>query len=869
MNAHASPILSAALAYAGAGLRVFPVALDKTPLHKGGFHIAETEPAMVRALFGAAGAAGIGIPMGPASGLWCLDIDREKVDPTTGEVIASGEDTLAALVERYGPLPDTLSQRTGGGGRQLFFRWSGERIRNRARDLGPGLDTRGVREDGTPAGYSVIPPSRHASGRAYEWLSPAPDFTKAAPAPLWLVFLATFNKRERDALAERCVTGPDGFPGIAPADWPAHAARLLSEAAQPQPGRKRDAFGFEAEGSARERYALRAIESELSDLAGTMPGGQDERMNAVAFGVWCLIKGAGLESRAGEIRAMFLDACRALPNAGGQRPWTERDFLAKWERAQRDSKPRDLSHVGTTYSKANGTNGTFGTPPIEENDNQERTDREPPRPDDWGPADLSFLGSGRRDAPAFPLEVLSPFWAEWATRSAAAASAPVDYVATALLASVGAVIANVRWPVAGAAWNEPPILWMAEVGPPSSGKSPSVDAVLRLVSHAEERLASGFDAVQRDYATKLEIAKARRDAWQAEVAQAVKTGQNPPRKPDDAEDPQEPIRPRVRVADATTEKLAHLAAGLPRGLLLVRDELAGWFGGFNRYNGGGSDRAFALEAYGGRSFTVDRMKNRDPIRIEHLSVGVLGGVQPDKVAAITDGADDGMASRLLWSWPGDAPPFRLVRERADDREAQAAFVRLADLAMGSDETGTPGPIYLPLADAALTALEEFGQEVQMQAGSATGLYAGTLGKARGHVLRLSCVLEHLWWCAGSTEREPREVTLAAVTAAAGLLEAYFLPMAERVFGDASIPDAERHAMTLARRLRQDGCERFNAREMRRTIGGQLRQPDKMKAACEALVEANLIRPLVTPQGTNGRPPREFAVNPVVIRRASA
>jgi hypothetical protein len=42
MNAHASPLLNAALAYAGAGLPVFPVALDKTPLHKGGFHAAET-----------------------------------------------------------------------------------------------------------------------------------------------------------------------------------------------------------------------------------------------------------------------------------------------------------------------------------------------------------------------------------------------------------------------------------------------------------------------------------------------------------------------------------------------------------------------------------------------------------------------------------------------------------------------------------------------------------------------------------------------------------------------------------------------------------------------------------------------------------
>jgi Bifunctional DNA primase/polymerase, N-terminal len=90
------------------------------------------------------------------------------VNSVTGEVTVSGEVTLAALVDRYGPLPATLSQRTGGGGRQLLFCWQGERIRNRAGDLGPGLDTRGVKPDGEAAGYIVLPPSPHISGRRYK-----------------------------------------------------------------------------------------------------------------------------------------------------------------------------------------------------------------------------------------------------------------------------------------------------------------------------------------------------------------------------------------------------------------------------------------------------------------------------------------------------------------------------------------------------------------------------------------------------------------------------------------------------------------------------------------------------------------------------
>jgi hypothetical protein len=93
----------------------------------------------------------------------------------------------------------------------------------------------------------------------------------------------------------------------------------------------------------------------------------------------------------------------------------------------------------------------------------------------WGTPDLTLLGTGRRPTPAFPLELLRPFWSAWASRKAHAASSPVDYVAVSLLAAIGAGLANVRWPLAGASWSEPPVLWCGLVGSPSCGKSPSME----------------------------------------------------------------------------------------------------------------------------------------------------------------------------------------------------------------------------------------------------------------------------------------------------------------------------------------------------------------------------------------------------------
>jgi hypothetical protein len=427
------------------------------------------------------------------------------------------------------------------------------------------------------------------------------------------------------------------------------------------------------------------------------------------------------------------------------------------------------------------------------------------------------------------------------------------------------MLGNVRWATAGANWSEPPILWAGLVGGPSSSKSPSIDAAFSLVRYIEERMGQGFEMERLKYSTAKEAAEAQREAWKERVRAAVKAGDMAPVMPASAEPPAEPICPRIRVADATIEKLGALAAALPRGLLLVRDELAGWLGAFDRYGGGGSDRAFAIEMYGGRSYVVDRMKSPEPLHIRHLSIGVLGGVQPDKLPAIIAGPDDGLAARFLWSWPDGLPGFSLSRELSSDAPAQEAFAMLADLLMGTDDFGYPEPKRLRLTSDAEDVLEEFAREMAWRAHQASGLFSGALGKARGHAMRLANIIEHLWWCGETGGPELEVISRQAVVAAVRLLDGYFIPMAERVFGDASIPAAERNAMALARYLRAGQVKEFNARNLRREIGGTLRDPTPMDVACTALVEAGLIRPRFERAGhTSGKPAKNYEVNPAVL-----
>jgi len=118
----------------------------------------------------------------------------------------------------------------------------------------------------------------------------------------------------------------------------------------------------------------------------------------------------------------------------------------------------------------------------------------------------------------------------------------------------------------------------------------------------------------------------------------------------------------------------------------------------------------------------------------------------------------------------------------------------------SAEPGAPAtPRMVPLAQDAREAMVEFGRDMQASQQEAGGLLCSAFGKARGTALRLSLVLEHLWWCAGEgTTPPPTVISRPAFLAAAHFVADYLMPMAERVFGDAGIRAVDRNATTLAR-----------------------------------------------------------------------
>lgn len=463
---------------------------------------------------------------------------------------------------------------------------------------------------------------------------------------------------------------------------------------------------------------------------------------------------------------------------------------------------------------------------------------EPDQDRDAEAIDLGVLREHRRPPPRLPLHLFRGFWSDWIGAAADAAASPPDYVAAPLLAAASAVIGNARWIGVHDGWREPPHVWAASVGYSGGSKSPGADPVLHhLVAAVERQMRQGHPDRHGEWLAAATIAKARKATWEDQVKAAQKKGNPPPPMPDDMEAPPEPRPPVLRCNDVTHECVADLLANAaPRGLMMVRDELAGWLLGMNSYSD--AARPFWLEAYGGRPYRVDRRKlGGQPIQVRHNAVSWWGGIQPSRLAETMVEADDGLLARFIWTWP-EPVPFRLPRRQPGPEAATAAFLRLAALDMRPGEDG-PEPIVIPLAAAALPDMEAFAQDMQARQESAPGLMQSAYGKARGLAARLALVLEHLWWSGeGGMKAPPERVSGTAFLAAVVLVQDYILPSAERVYGDAAVPPRDRDAATLARWIVSTRAPEVYVRDvLRRRV---LPDADKVKAAAAALLDAGWL-----------------------------
>lgn len=161
-------LAGAALALVERGWAVLPlVPGGKAPLGQlvpHGWHDASADPALVASWWARQPRANIGVAC-QMSGLVVIDFDPRD-----------GPDDLHELEDRLGPLPETVRALTGSAGSHILLAHPGVELVGR---LSPGVEVKSRH-------YIVVAPSRHPSGRRYEWEVEPGEVELAAVPEQWL-----------------------------------------------------------------------------------------------------------------------------------------------------------------------------------------------------------------------------------------------------------------------------------------------------------------------------------------------------------------------------------------------------------------------------------------------------------------------------------------------------------------------------------------------------------------------------------------------------------------------------------------------------------------------------------------------------------
>jgi hypothetical protein len=467
----------------------------------------------------------------------------------------------------------------------------------------------------------------------------------------------------------------------------------------------------------------------------------------------------------------------------------------------------------------------------------------------WQPDDADDLAYR-----PFPVGALPKSVRKFVDAGAQAIGCDPSYLAVPLLTAIGAAIGNTRRLELKRGWLVPPILWVAVIGESGTCKTPAFQLVLRPIRERQRKALERHGEEMKQY-------KVDQVRWEKEMTAWQKKGNGlPPAQPE------EPRAERFIVSDTTVEALAPILLANPRGLLLARDELAGWIGSFDRYAGkgkAGADSANWLSMFNAESIIVDR-KTGIPrtIHVPQAAVCVSGGIQPAILqrALGLEHRESGLAARLLLT----CPPRKAKRwtEADIDPSAEAELVRLFDrlyeLQPTTDDDGEPRPRLVRLSGDAQAAWIAYYNAHAVEQTDLTGDMAAAWSKLEEYAARLALVVHFTRWAAGNVADESR-LDLASMSAGI-VLAKWFKHEARRVYAMLDESDAERDQRRLVEWIDRKGGT-VTAREVQQGCRW-LKEPGAAEAALEELVKAGRGSWEQSPPGQRGQPTRRFKLSTV-------
>jgi hypothetical protein len=230
----------------------------------------------------------------------------------------------------------------------------------------------------------------------------------------------------------------------------------------------------------------------------------------------------------------------------------------------------------------------------------------------------------------FPIDVFPENLQKYLILSDKTLGLSIDFMGSSFLWMISLIIGNCIKIEVKKGWQEIATLWIAIVGKPGIGKTPSINQVIYPLREANARETREFT---KQYAK-----------WKEYEGMDKKEKQY-------AEEIQKPVNKQFLVNDITLEALVDLHEQNPNAVGIFKDELAGWFKDMNKYRQG-SDLEFWLSSWSGTSISLNRKTSKSAF-VEKPFLPVLGGIQPSVFEDFTTGSnkENGFVDRILISYP--------------------------------------------------------------------------------------------------------------------------------------------------------------------------------------------------------------------------
>ena len=402
-------------------------------------------------------------------------------------------------------------------------------------------------------------------------------------------------------------------------------------------------------------------------------------------------------------------------------------------------------------------------------------------------------------------------------------------------------------------WIQPLSLYTIVSAPPSAGKSPVMDALLKPLRLWEREK-------QKEEAPVIASARAERKIQETRLASLEKQAANK-RGKDAAVDELEaksiaetlaqmeiPAETVLFTADCTEEAAVQLIEQ-QGGVLTVASDEGGFLQNLRGRYKPTSDIDWLLQAYSGSEIRVNRIMRGSTI-IQNPRLSVLLCCQPASLAAFMSDPvfqDRGAVARFLYSQPAAFQGAKTVDAPPIPTEVSVEYSRFICDRLDSDDAGV-----IRLSAEAWRLFVEVVDELENQP-ALSDLWDGWRGKYRGNLLRVAGVLH-----AGHYDHPLAAPVPAGTMVAACEVMDYFRAQFEALLQSAGTTKSEQDARYLLDKL--EGVKEISRRDLHKVrCKGHFKLASDMDAPLQELEERGYIR--IETRPTGGRPSQIIIVNP--------